>query len=79
MYFEIIQWNARSFLANGQEFKKYIEDLQQKPKVICVQETWLKPHLDFRIEGYENVRKDREIGTGGGVITFIEQGVRYRD
>lgn len=49
MYFEIIQWNARSFLANGQEFKKYIEDLQQKPKVICVQETWLKPHLDFRI------------------------------
>ncbi|MGL5710892.1 MAG: hypothetical protein ACRCW9_08665 [Cetobacterium sp.] len=79
MCFEVIQWNARSLLANGQEFKKYIEDLQQKPKVICIQETWLKPHLDFKIQGYEGIRKDREIGTGGGIVTFIEQGVRFRE
>lgn len=52
--------------------------LQEKPKVICLKETWLKPHLDFKIQGYERVRKDRKIGTGGGVVTFIEQSLRYR-
>lgn len=52
--------------------------LQEKPKVICLKETWLKPHLDFKIQGYERVRKDRKIGTGGGVVTFIEQNLRYR-
>ncbi len=31
----LMQWNARSLLANGQEFKKYIEELSSKPSVIC--------------------------------------------
>lgn len=57
-----LQWNARSLLANGQEFKKFIEELPIKPDVICVQETWLKPNLDFRIVGYSAVRSDREVG-----------------
>lgn len=39
MMFICLQWNARSLLANGQEFKRFLEDLQQKPGVICVQET----------------------------------------
>lgn len=55
----VLQWNARSLLANGQEFKKYVDDLPSKPDVICVQETWLKPNLDFRIVGYVSVRCDR--------------------
>ncbi len=57
-----LQWNARSLLANGQEFKKFIDELPIKPDVICVQETWLKPNLDFRIVGYSSVRSDREEG-----------------
>lgn len=35
----ILQWNARSLIANGQEFKKYVENLKEKPNVICIQET----------------------------------------
>lgn len=58
--------------------KSILMILQEKPKVICLKETWLKPHLDFKIQGYEGVRKDRKIGTGGGVVTFIEQNLRYR-
>lgn len=58
--------------------KSILMILQEKPKVICLKETWLKPHLDFKIQGYEWVRKDRKIGTGGGVVTFIEQSLRYR-
>ena len=38
---------------------------------ICVQETWLKPCLDFVIPGYECLRADRENRVGGGCATFL--------
>ncbi len=59
MTFLILQWNAQSLIANGQEFKKYINDLTIKPDIICIQETWLKPHLDFILKEYNSVRSDR--------------------
>lgn len=43
----ILQWNARSLIANGQEFKGFIQNLNVKPDVICVQDSWLKQSLDF--------------------------------
>ena len=45
----ILQWNARSLIANGQVFKKYIDKLMEKPNIISVQETCLKPEFDFII------------------------------
>ncbi|KAI7808137.1 hypothetical protein IRJ41_016520 [Triplophysa rosa] len=75
----IFQWNARSLIANGQEFKKFISDLGKKPDIICVQETWLKPQLNFVLQGYEVIRKDKKQGIGGGIATFIKQGVGYRN
>jgi len=49
------------------------------PDIICVQETWLKPRgLDFQISGCETIRKDRNKGNGGGVATFIKQGIGFR-
>lgn len=45
----VLQWNARSLVVNGQEVKHYVDNLAVKPDVICVQETWLKPRLDFVI------------------------------
>jgi len=81
----ILQWNARSLIANGQEFKKSVDELKEKPvdelkekpNIICVQETWLKPELDFIIKGYSAVRRDRENGRGGGLATFIQNGLSY--
>lgn len=35
----ILQWNARSLIANGQEFKRSVDKLKEKPNIICVQET----------------------------------------
>lgn len=78
MTLSILQWNARSLIANGQELKNFIEELEVKPNIICIQETWLKPTLDFIIYGYTVVRKDRDT-TGGGVATFIQQGINYRN
>jgi len=47
MVFLILQWNARSLIANGQELKKLIYDLDKKTDVVCIQETWFKPQLKF--------------------------------
>lgn len=71
MVFSIIQWNARSLISNGQEFKKYVEDLEVKPNELCIQESWLK--------GYISVRRDRVPGKGGGVVTFIQRGLQFRE
>lgn len=75
----IFPWNAKSLIANGQEFKKFISDLVNKPDVICVQETWLKPQLNFVLQGYVLIQKDGKQANGGGVATFIKQGVGYRN
>lgn len=49
--FYILQWNARSLIANGQEFKSFLDVFKDKPELLCVQETWLKPCLDFVVPG----------------------------
>lgn len=67
----LLQSNARSLIANGQEFKKYVDNLGEKPDVMHLQEPWLKPLMDFIIKGYEAVRRDRRSGKGGGT-TFTQ-------
>ncbi len=65
-------------LANGQEFKGFIKELKKKQEIICIQETWLKPVLDFSIKGYDSVHRDREEYIGGGCIIFVKQGIQYK-
>jgi len=79
MVIHVMQWNARSLVANGQEFKKFVLDLDHKPSIICVQESWLKPNLQFTLPGYKSIRKDRVGKQGGGVVTFIKEGTVYRE
>ncbi len=74
----ILQWNARSLVANGLEFKSVINELESKPDLICIQESWLKPRFDFVIKAYVSERRDREEGNGGGCITLIKEGIQYR-
>lgn len=77
--FQVLQWNARSLIANGQEFKKYLDDFDRKPDLICVQESWLKPCLDFVVPGYESEQLDRaQDKAGGGCVIFIQEGVQYQ-
>lgn len=63
----ILQWNARSLIANGQEFKSYIDQSDFKPDIICIQESWLKVGVDFKLHQYIEVRCDRSGRVGGGV------------
>ena len=77
MVISILQWNARSLVANGQEFKKFVSSMQDKPNIICIQETWLRAQWDFIIQGYTAIRNDRMMGKGGGVAIFVRNGIRF--
>lgn len=74
----ILQWNTRSLIANGQDFKQFIGSRGEKTDIVCIQESWLKPNLEFVLHGYVTVRRDRIEGTGGGCVTFVKQGIPYR-
>ena len=41
--FFFLQWNEKSLVANGQEFKRYIDVSRDKLAVVFIRETWLKP------------------------------------
>lgn len=58
-----LQWNARSLISNGKELKKLVKDkMKMVPDVICIQEMWLRPHLDFVITEYSSVPYARQGG-----------------
>lgn len=76
--FILLQWNARSLTANGNEFKKFIASMKQLPDIICIQETWLKSQLQFSLAGYKIIRRDRKMGNGGGLATFIREGITFK-
>ena len=52
----ILQWNAQSITAHGDELKKAVFDDTQKPDIICIQESWLKEHNKYNLKNY-NVAK----------------------
>lgn len=70
--FSIMQWNARRLIANGQELKQLIDGLGEKPEIICIEETWLKPRVDFIIPGYKCERKIGRIHQEGDVPPLLE-------
>ncbi len=74
----LLQWHARSLVVNSQELKKCINQLPSVLEVVCVQETWLKPNLDFRIINYTAVWSDKEEEIGGGCATFIKENMPFR-
>jgi len=76
MSFLLLHWNARSLIANGQEFKKHISEMDKAPDIICIQE--INYSLDFKINGYVVERKDRVTGRGGGCATFIKDDIIYK-
>lgn len=58
-------------------FKKSIIDQENSQYIECPQETWFKSHLDYVINGYISIRRDRNKRNGGRVATFVKQGIGY--
>lgn len=58
--------------------KRFVDEFKVSPELICIQETWLKPCLDFVIPRYVCLRRDRSDRSGGGCATFIRTGIQYK-
>ena len=75
----ILQWNAQSLVAHGNEFKHALNEWNIKPDIICVQETWLKEGKTFNLYGYNMFRNDRDLSSsksgGGGCAIFTKKGI----
>ena len=62
----ILQWNVRSLLANGQEFKQFIVGMQAKPDVILCAGNMA--HTECGVyHTYVVVCRDRAVGGIGDV------------
>src|SRR5206468_4272442 len=73
----IMQWNVRGLNARKNELRKFLENNVDRPDIICVQETFLKPNKPFVLDGYTVVRKDRLDAFAGGVATLIRNDLNF--
>lgn len=72
--FRILQWNARSAIANKGVLQQ--ELWTRKIAVAAISETWFKPDSVVRFRGYQIYRQDREDGRGG-VALLINNGLYH--
>ena len=71
--FIILQWNAQNIISHRNELKHYTYNSNYKPDIICIQESWLNNEINFKLNNYSMVRKDRQLGTGGGVCVYLSK------
>ena len=73
--FFIISQNIRSFTKNIDGFTLYLSNLDLKPKVIILQETWFSEANCHDIEGYRGFHNFRENKKGGGVSIYVSNDI----
>ena len=76
--FKIMHWNACGLLARTNELKHFINTTDVVPDIICIQETFLKPKHNFKLDNYDIVRHDRIDQAKGGTATFVKLGIKYK-
>ena len=70
----ILQWNANGIKTNMVELEEMVRRLEID--IIMIQESKLRSlDKDPRISGYSTIRKDRDVGMGGGLVTFIKEDI----
>lgn len=76
----IMQWNSNGLLSHKNELANFLAQQNlnptlnkqnNKPHIICIQETFLKPNKKFCLDGYDVFRKDRLANLKGGVATLV--------
>lgn len=77
MNLKVLQWNARGLLIHVAELKNYLNTTINKPNVICIQESYLKPQNFFDLPPYTVLRKDRPDQRGGGLVTLVGDEISF--
>ena len=75
-YLTILSWNAQSILNKKPEFTHLL--FQKNIDVVCLCETFLKPHQDFRIPHYTIYRTDR-LTQGGGTAILVKNSLQHQE
>ena len=72
---KILNFNIRSFAANGLSFELFLDSLVQKPQIIVLTETWNNDrNVDFcRLDNYRVYHEHRGGPRGGGVSIFCSK------
>ena len=72
----IVQWNANGIKSKMVELESMARKLDTD--IILIQESKLRSaDKDPKITGYETVRKDRDVGMWGGLVTFIKDDIPF--
>lgn len=72
----ILQWNARSAVANKSSLEKAL--YEQNIHIALISETWFKPGKFVNFPGYNVIREDREDGKAG-VAIFLKTDIYYKE
>nr|CAH7715725.1 unnamed protein product [Callosobruchus chinensis] len=72
----IIQWNARSIVANRASLQHFLSN--NLTHFVAVSETWLNTSHTFTLKGFNFVKKCRNDGSGG-VGIFIKEGINFSE
>nr|CAI5846079.1 unnamed protein product [Callosobruchus analis] len=73
---KIMLWNAHSAVINKHSLVKAL--LEFEIDVALISETWFKPNLNYKFNGYKVVRQDRLDGTTG-VGILIKNNIRFQE
>ena len=76
----ILQINCRSLSTNFEHLKNLLSNFNNKPLLISLSETWLKPSDEpslFALNGYNFVSTPRKHKRGGGTGIFISNALSY--
>ena len=74
---EFIQWNCCGIRGHRDDLRDLVYN--NNPSVICLQETFLHPSVDFRFPGYTITRRDREGDNAsfGGVAILCRNDIPF--
>ena len=75
--FSVFLQNIRSLPRNFEEFELEIEQLAQRPDIICLTETWLQKNSDndiFQIQGDKPLYSCARIKRGGVIGIYVNTG-----
>ena len=72
----MMQWNANGIKTKMVELEDRAKS--SKSDVIMIQESKLRAtDPDPKLKGYTTIRKDRGVGRGGGLITFVKEDIPF--
>ena len=69
----IVSWNCQGLRSKQKELQNYL--LENQIDILALNETLLKPKLNFHLPGYDIYKNDRLVSTKEGVAILVKKGI----